>query len=213
MRRDDETGLAVRRYTGFQRFNHWLTALAFSLLTLTGLAMFSPYLFFLTGYFGGGQVTRTIHPWIGLLLTVSFASLFVRFWRLNIPNRDDVLWSRRIGDVVTNRHDRLPELGKYNAGQKGVFWSQTALVITMFVTGMIIWDQYFFTYTSIEVKRWAVLLHSVTAIFAIAIILVHIYAAIWIRGTGRAMTQGTVTGGWAFKHHRKWFRQMRGTAD
>ena len=30
----------------------------------------------------------------------------------------------KIGDVVTNREDRLPELGKYNAGQKGVFWAR-----------------------------------------------------------------------------------------
>ena len=45
---------------------------------------------------------------------------------------------------------------------------------------------------------------------AIAIIVVHIYAGIWVRGTGRAMVRGTVTGGWAYRHHRKWFRQIAG---
>jgi formate dehydrogenase subunit gamma len=190
-----------------------VTALLFTLLSLSGLAMFSPYLFFLSELFGGGQVTRAIHPWFGVFLIVSFAGLFVRFWRLNIPNQDDVSWTRHIGDVVTNRHDRLPELGKYNAGQKGVFWSQAALILVMFVTGLIIWDQYFFTYTGIEIKRWAVLLHSVAAIFAMAVILVHIYAGIWIRGTGEAMVRGSVSGGWAFRHHRKWLRQVRGEAE
>lgn len=212
MSSDDETVLTVPRYSGFQRVNHWLTAVLFTLLTLSGLAMFTPYLFFLTEIFGGGQATRAIHPWLGVALIVSFAGLFIRFWRLNIPNRDDVEWTRRIGEVVTNQHDRLPELGKYNAGQKGVFWSQTALILIMFFTGVVIWDQYFFAYTSIESKRWAVLFHSVAAIFAISIILVHIYAGIWIRGTGRAMLQGTVTGGWAFRHHRKWLRQVRASA-
>ena len=210
---DTEKVLSVPRYTGFQRVNHWLTAALFSLLALSGLAMFSPYLFFLTGLFGGGQSTRAIHPWFGVVLLFSFAGLFVRFWKLNLPNRDDVAWSMHIGDVITNHHERLPELGKYNAGQKGVFWSQTALILVMFVSGIIIWDQYFFTYTAIDTKRWAVLLHSVAAIFAIAIILVHIYAGIWIRGTGRAMIRGSVTGGWAFRHHRKWLRQVRRTAD
>lgn len=202
-----EGDVVVSRYTGVQRVNHWITAALFTLLALSGLAMFSPYLFFLSGLFGGGQSTRAIHPWFGVLLLISFFVLFVRFWRLNLPNRDDVQWTLRITDVVRNRHDRLPPIGKYNAGQKGVFWSQTALILIMFVTGVVIWDQYFFTYTAIEAKRWAVLAHSLAAVFAIAIILVHIYAGLWIRGTGRAMMRGSVTGGWALRHHRKWFKQ------
>lgn len=200
----------VPRYTGLQRVNHWITAILFTLLALSGLAMFTPFLFFLTSLFGGGQATRAIHPWLGVALVVSFSLLFLRFWRLNIPNRDDVEWSKRIGDVVTNREDRLPELGKYNAGQKGVFWGQTALIAIMFVTGLVIWDQYFYQYTSIDTKRWAVLGHSLAAVIAIAIIFVHVYAGIWVRGTGRAMMRGTVTGGWAYRHHRKWLRQLAG---
>ena len=200
----------VPRYTGLQRVNHWITAILFTLLTLSGLAMFTPYLFSLTGLFGGGQATRAIHPWFGVALAVSFALLFLRFWRLNIPNRDDIAWSMKIRDVVTNREDRLPELGKYNAGQKGVFWGQTALIGIMFVSGLVIWDQYFYEYTIIETKRWALLAHSLAAVIAIAIIVVHIYAGIWVRGTGRAMVRGTVTGGWAYRHHRKWLRQITG---
>ncbi|NEU13278.1 formate dehydrogenase subunit gamma [Methylobacterium sp. BTF04] len=203
--------LLVPRYTGVQRVNHWITAILFTLLGLSGLAMFTPFLFFLSGLFGGGQATRAIHPWFGVFLMASFAILFLRFWRLNLPNRDDVEWSMKIKDVVTNREDRLPELGKYNAGQKGVFWGQTVLIGIMFVTGLVIWDQYFYQYTTIDTKRWAVLAHSLAAVIAIAIIFVHIYAGIWVRGTGRAMVRGTVTGGWAYRHHRKWLRQLVGT--
>jgi formate dehydrogenase subunit gamma len=200
-----EREVVVARYTGIQRVNHWITAALFTLLAISGLAMFSPYLFFLTGLFGGGQATRAIHPWLGCGLIVSFGLLFLRFFLLNIPNMDDVRWMLRIGDIVRNRHDRLPPLGKYNAGQKFVFWSQTALIGLMFCSGLVIWDEYLFAYTSIEQKRIAVLAHSVAAIFSIAIILVHIYAGLWIRGTTRAMIRGNVTGGWAIRHHRKWF--------
>ncbi len=203
----------VSRYTGVQRVNHWLTALLFTLLGLSGLAMFSPYLFFLTGLFGGGQSTRAVHPWFGVVLMLSFLVLFVRFWRLNLPDRDDVTWVLRIGDIVRNKHDRLPALGKYNAGQKGVFWSQTALILIMFFSGLVIWDQYFGTYTLIEQKRIAVLVHSLAAIVAIAIIFVHVYAGMWIRGTSRAMMRGSVTGGWAHRHHRKWFHQAARRGD
>lgn len=204
---DTDGEVVVSRYTGVQRVNHWITALLFTLLGLSGLALFSPYLFFLTGLFGGGQSTRAVHPWFGVVLMLSFAVLFVRFWRLNMPSRDDVTWMLHIGDIVRNRHDRLPAIGKYNAGQKGVFWSQTALILVMFLSGLVIWDQYFFAYTGIEQKRYALLTHSLAAIAAMAIILVHIYAGLWIRGTSRAMIRGSVTGGWARRHHRKWFKQ------
>ncbi len=206
-----EPEILVARYSGLQRVNHWLTAGLFTLLGLSGLAFFSPYLFFLTGIFGGGQAARTIHPWLGCALFASFAFLFVGFWRLNLLNRDDAQWAARFGDVVSNRHDRLPLLEKYNLGQKFVFWSQTLMITVMFASGLVIWDQYFFAYTSIDTKRWAVLAHSVAAVVAIAVIFVHVYAAIWVSGTTRAMIRGDVTGGWAFRHHRKWFVRQAST--
>lgn len=177
------------------------------MLALSGLSLFHPSLFFLSGLFGGGASTRAIHPWFGVVLFLSFLILFVRFWRLNLPNRDDLEWSKRIGDVVSNRHDRLPELGKYNAGQKMVFWGQSILITAMLLSGLVIWDQYFGIYTSVEPKRVALLVHSLAALLAILIIFVHVYAGIWIKGTGRAMMRGNVTGGWAYRHHRKWLRK------
>ena len=198
----------IDRYNTTQRLNHWFTAALFTLLTLSGLSLFHPSLFFLTNLFGGGQSTRAIHPWFGVVLFASFLVLFVRFFKLNLPNRDDVNWSLKIGDVMSNRHDRLPELGKYNAGQKMVFWGQSILITIMLVSGLVIWDQYFGTYTATETKRYALLFHSAAALLAILIIVVHIYAGIWIKGTGRAMMRGTVTGGWAYRHHRKWLRKI-----
>jgi len=82
------------------------------------------------------------------------------------------------------------------------------LIIVLISSGVVIWDQYFLQYTSVEQKQIAVLVHSVAAIMAICVWIVHVYAAIWVRGTIRAMTRGTVTGGWACKHHRKWLREL-----
>ena len=62
----------------------------------------------------------------------------------------------------------------------------------------------------IDQKRLAAVAHALCAVGAILIWIVHVYAAIWVKGTLRAMTQGTVSGGWAWKHHRKWFRQEVG---
>jgi len=197
----------VRRYTAAQRVNHWITAVSLVLMALSGMSMFHPSLFFLTDLFGGGQNTRMVHPWIGVVLAVSFTCLFIRFWRANLWVGDDSTWIGRIGDVLRGEEEKLPEIGKYNAGQKLVFWGMTLLILLLFATGLVIWDTYFFAYTTIDQKRLAILLHAMAAVAAILIWIAHVYAALWVKGTVRAMTEGTVTGGWAWRHHRKWLRE------
>ena len=60
--------------------------------------------------------------------------------------------------------------------------------------------------------RIALLLHAWAATILITGIIVHVYAAIWIRGTVRAMTEGVVTQTWAKKHHPKWYREVMAAA-
>ncbi len=203
--------VTVDRYTAVARVNHWITAASLVLLALSGLALFHPSLYFLTELFGGGQWTRTIHPWIGVVLFFGFLGLFLRFWRLNLWERNDSVWMTKLRDVLANREesdDALTEVGKYNAGQKVVFWSMSILILVLISSGVVIWDQYFSEYTTLEQKQIAVLIHSLAAIVAICVWIVHVYAAIWVRGTIRAMTRGHVTGGWAWRHHRKWLREL-----
>jgi formate dehydrogenase subunit gamma len=200
----------VDRYTVWARINHWITATSLVLLALSGLALFHPSLYFLTGLFGGGSLTRAIHPWIGVVLFFAFCGLFIRFWRLNLWERNDIVWLTRIRDVLTGHDDgeTMPELGKYNAGQKMVFWSMSVLISVLIASGVVIWDQYFSSFTTVEQKRIAVLVHAVAAVVAICVWIVHVYAAIWVRGTIRAMTRGWVTGGWAWRYHRRWLREL-----
>ena len=196
--------VTVDRYTTGARINHWITAASLVLLALSGLALFHPSLFFLTGLFGGGSTTRMIHPWIGVVLFFSFMGLFFRFWKLNLWRRTDNVWMSKLRDVIAGHDESLPEIGKYNAGQKMVFWSMSFLIIVLITSGVVIWQQYFSQYTTVQQQRVAVLVHAVAAIAAICVWIVHVYAAIWVRGTISAMTRGQVTGGWAWRHHRRW---------
>ncbi|MFI5010950.1 MAG: formate dehydrogenase subunit gamma [Hyphomicrobiales bacterium] len=198
----------VDRYTLGARINHWITATSLVLLALSGLALFHPALFPLTALFGGGQYARTIHPWIGVVLFFSFFGLFLRFWKANLWKREDGTWLARLRDVLTAHEENLPEVGKYNAGQKVVFWAMSILIIVLIGSGLAIWDQYFYDYTTIPQKRLALLVHSMAAVVIICVWIVHVYAAIWVRGTIGAMTRGEVTGGWAWRHHRKWLREL-----
>lgn len=212
--------VTVSRYRGFTRANHWLTALCMILLLLSGFAFFDPRLYFLTALFGGGPTARWLHPVIGIVMFFSFLGLFVQMWRLNLPRREDVEWAMKTGDVLAGREENLPELGKYNAGQKMVFWSMAGLIVVLIVTGFMIWEQqiplwrdYAPVLASIPARRIAVAVHASAAFLMIMVFILHVYAAIWTRGTIRAMTRGTVTGGWAFRHHRKWLRELAGRQD
>ncbi|MFG1350183.1 formate dehydrogenase subunit gamma [Xanthobacter autotrophicus] len=198
----------VDRYTLGARINHWITAISLILLAISGLALFHPSLFFLTGLFGGGQMTRTLHPWIGVVLFFSFTGMFFRFWKANLWKSEDGTWMRRIRDVIAGHEEKLPELGKYNAGQKLVFWGMSFLIIVLIASGVVIWNAYFSTFTSIGQQRVALLVHSVAAVAIICVWIIHVYAAIWVKGTISAMTRGQVTGGWAWRHHRKWLREL-----
>jgi formate dehydrogenase subunit gamma len=205
-------GTLIRNTTG-TRINHWITGGCFVLLVLSGLSMFHPMMFFLSELFGGGQWTRAIHPWIGCLLMASYLGLIIQFWRDNLWKRDDVAWMMKIDRVLANQEEGVPEVARFNAGQKMVFWSMTLLVPVLFFTGLAIWEVYFFTFTSIEAQRIAVLIHSLAAMGAIIIWIVHVYAALWVKGSIRAMTQGYVTKGWAWRHHRKWLRSLVATGS
>ena len=204
----DRGEISVNRYGPAARVNHWITAASLILLAVSGLALFYPSLYFLTALFGGGQNTRALHPYFGVVLFVSFFVFFMQLWRANLPTWVDVKWVSQIGDVVSGREDRLPEVGKYNAGQKFIFWSMAFFIVILIVTGAMVWQAYFAPFVPIDTQRIALLVHAIAAVLIICVFILHVYAGIWTRGTLRAMTRGTVTGGWAWRHHRKWLKEL-----
>ncbi|TCG03444.1 formate dehydrogenase subunit gamma [Paraburkholderia steynii] len=197
----------IVRYTANERTNHWITAITFVLLALSGLAFFHPSMFWLTALFGGGQWARILHPFIGIVMFVSFGILALRFWHHNYLDADDRQWLRQYKDVLAAREDQLPEVGRYNAGQKLLFFVLVVCVLLLLLTGIVIWRAYFAFYFPIEVVRVAAVIHAIAAFVLICCIIVHIYAALWVKGSIGAMVRGTVTPGWARKHHPKWFRE------
>lgn len=198
----------ILRYPAATRINHWITAICFVLLALSGLAMFDPLLFWLGNLFGGGAVTRAVHPWIGLVMAVSFFLLAIRQWHHNLIDARDREWLKHARDVIENHEENVPEVGRYNAGQKVVFFLMLGCLTLLLLSGLAIWRAYFAAYFPIEFTRLASLLHAFFAFVLICTVIIHIYAAIWVKGSVRAMTRGTVSYGWAWKHHRAWFREV-----
>ena len=114
-----------------------------------------------------------------------------------------------IDRVLANEEEGVPEVGALQRRPEiRVLVDGAAGARAAVRTGIVIWDVYFSSYTTIEQQRIAVLLHCLAAIAAIIVWIIHVYAAIWVRGSVRAMTQGYVTPGWAWRHHRKWLRAL-----
>ncbi len=206
--RDAQDRPVVQRYSANDRSNHWLTAITFVLLALSGLALFHPGMFWLTNLFGGGPWARILHPFIGIVMFVSFMLLVLRFWHHNVIDRNDRQWLRQIGDVVANREERLPEVGRYNAGQKLLFWVLLVSMLGLLLTGIVMWRAYFTHYFGIEIVRAASLLHAFFGFVIICAIVVHVYAALWIKGSMGAMLRGTVSYAWARRHHPGWYEEV-----
>jgi formate dehydrogenase subunit gamma len=198
----------ILRYTAGTRINHWIVAASFVLLALSGLALFHPALFWLTNLFGGGPWTRILHPFIGVFMVAAFALLGASLWRDNYMQERDWIWLKKINDEITNREENLPEVGRYNAGQKLLFFTIVVCLIGLLLSGIVIWRSYFSAFFPIGVIRLASLLHAFCGFVLISAIIVHIYAGIWVKGSIRAMTRGSVSPGWAWKHHRAWFREI-----
>ena len=139
---------------------------------------------------------------------VFFIGLVFRFWRSNFFIDNDWKWLRRIDRVLVNDEETVPAVGKYNAGQKLLFWTLLLCMLGLLFTGLVIWRAYFSHYFGITTIRWAMLLHALAGFVLILSIIVHIYAGIWIKGSVDAMMHGWVSRAWARKHHALWYREV-----
>ncbi len=196
------------RYDAAERSHHWAVAGLFLLAALSGLSFFHPSLFFFTNLFGGGAWTRILHPFIGVLMALGFLGMYMRYAAENRMTDADKEWLKHSGEMLRGNKANMPPVGKYNAAQKQVFWLMVFSLLVLVITGFGFWQPWFAGYFSTRLLRIASLLHSIAAVVLILSVIMHVYAAIWVKGTIRAMTRGTVSEGWAKSNHALWHQQQ-----
>jgi len=196
------------RYTPFERASHWLTGITFILLALSGLGFFHPFFYPLCQLFGGGTWTRILHPFIGVVMAVSFGVEFFNYRQLNVMTPSDWEWLKHIREMVAGDDRNMPEAGKFNAGQKLLFWLLAICMALLILSGIVMWRAYFSFLFPVALIRFASVVHAVAATIIIALIIFHIYASIWTKESIRAMLYGQVRRAWAKQHHPAWFREM-----
>ena len=203
---------AVRRYSEGERLTHWAIALAYVLLFLSGLALFHPFFWWLSALFGSPAFMRILHPYIGVALGVLFFAYASRLWRDNVLSPSDRRWLS--GAVAyMNGRDEVRVEGKYNAGQKLMYWSMIACIALLLLSGLALWRPWFAPALPLGLRRAAGVVHAIVAFVMFVGIGIHVYAAIWTRGAMRAMTQGWVTRRWARYHHPGWYEKVSARED
>ncbi|MDF3008723.1 MAG: formate dehydrogenase-N subunit gamma [Enterobacter kobei] len=125
---------------------HWTVVICFFLVALSGIALFFPTLQWLTETFGTPQMGRILHPWFGVLIFFALMFMLVRFVHHNIPDKHDIPWVKGIVEVLKGNEHKVARVGKYNAGQKMMFWTIMSMIFVLLVTGVIIWRPWFADY-------------------------------------------------------------------
>lgn len=198
------------RFAPSERANHWLTAITFILLALSGLCFFQPVFYPLNQLFGGGVWTRILHPFFGVVMAISFSVMFLNYRQLNVITPADREWLSHMREMVGGEDRNMPESGKFNGGQKLLFWLMSACMALLILSGIVIWRAYFSFVFPVAMVRLASVVHAAAAAIMIALIIFHIYAAIWTKESIDAMLYGQVRRAWAKQHHPAWFREMTG---
>jgi formate dehydrogenase subunit gamma len=204
----------ITRYSLLERGNHWLGALAYIYLLVTGLAFWSPYLYWLAAVAGGGTAARFWHPWFGLVFAASLSWTFIEWRHDMIVDDDDRKWADSIQAYIKNEDDKLPPVGRFNWGQKLFFWGMIYSVILLLLSGIALW----YTETvpwGLHILRYvAVLIHASVALITIGLFLIHVYmSTVLEEGSFSSMIHGTVTRAWAWTFHRKWYYQVTGRSQ
>jgi formate dehydrogenase subunit gamma len=201
----------VQRYNFAERAYHWINAIAYTYLMLTGLAIFTPLAYWLGYVLGGPATIRYWHPWIGLIYLATIFWMH-RMWKRDMQKiPEDERWSKNIRAYAENRDELMPPQGRFNAGQKQFWWVMLYCTFILLITGIIMWIPEKMPRELHWVLPITVFIHSATALITIAAFIIHVYMSVWVTpGSMKAMVEGHVSTNWARTHHRLWFEKISG---
>ncbi|HUI80463.1 MAG TPA: formate dehydrogenase subunit gamma [Bryobacteraceae bacterium] len=201
----------IQRYTLIERTIHWVAALTYIYVLLTGLAFYSPHLYWIGTMLGGAPTSRFWHPWIALLF---FAAILwmLRVWRSDMRITSiDLRWGQSIGKYIRNEDEDLPPVERFNLGQKYFFWVMLWAGVVLLVSGAVLWFPERIPWNFRGFRYAAVLLHVSSALITIGAFIIHVYmGTAMVRGGFTSIIRGVVTPGWARLHHRLWYDRVTG---
>jgi formate dehydrogenase subunit gamma len=199
------SGQKIVRFKAFERFSHWLTAVSFVILGLTGLNITFGKILLLPvvgpdTFSDISRVAKYLHNFTSFSFVAGLALVVAIFFKDNIPEKVDLDWIKQGGGFIKNKH---APAGRFNPGEKLVYWLSLAAGVTVSVSGFLLLFPFF--ETNIAEMQLAQVVHTVVAVLFIALILGHIYiGTLGMEGAFEAMGTGEVDLNWAKEHHDLW---------
>lgn len=202
---------AILRYTLAERVMHWIAGLAYVYVLLSGLAFYSPRLYWIATFLGGGPTVRAWHPWAGVVFALATVWMCREWGRDMRISAMDGAWNQALGHYVRHQDDRLPPVGRFNAGQKYLFWLMFLGGLLLVVSGLVMWFNESIPWRLRWVRYLAVLVHVVTALLTIGGFIIHVYmGTAVVRGGFTSVIRGEVSRRWAQVHHPVWLEEITG---
>ncbi len=201
----------ILRYTMAERVMHWLAAVTYAYVLLTGLAFYSPHLYWIATVLGGGATSRFWHPWVALILAASMAWM-LRAWRGDMRiTPQDRAWRGSMDSYIRNEDELLPPIDRFNIGQKYFFWVMLFGVALLLLSGAVLWFPERIPRGLAWLRGAAILLHVSAALVTIGAFIIHVYmGTAVVRGGFTSIIRGEVSPEWARTHHRLWFERVAG---
>lgn len=195
----------IERYSFTERAIHATAGISYVYLLLTGLAFWTPALYWLAVALGGGFLARVLHPWVGLVFTAAVVWMF-GVWRQDMRvTDDDRAWRRAIGNYIRNEEAAVPPVGRFNYGQKLLFWLMVWGAAALLLSGLVLWFVASVPWNMRGLRYAAALVHAAAALATIGGFIVHVYMGVAVVPGGlHAVIHGTVSEEWARRHHPLW---------
>ena len=201
----------IERYSIAERVLHWTSAITYCYALATGLAFYTPHLYWIAVVLGGAPTSRFWHPIVGLIFLATLAQM-LRSWlgdmRITAVDR---AWGRAMNHYIANEDEMLPPVDRFNLGQKYFFWVMIWGGIGLLISGVVLWFPELIQWNMRFLRYAAILVHVSCALITIGAFIIHVYmGTAVVRGGFTSIIRGEVSPAWARMHHRLWYERMAG---
>ena len=212
---EGRSGQLLRRYTTPEMVVHWLLAISFVILALSGLILLYGRWALIPllgpeGFSVTATVCKNLHNYVGLFFTVIIPIAFFLYLKDSLFNlKVDLKWFMRAGGYFGGKE---PSAEKVNAGQKSWYWVAMLGGFVLIASGLVLDFPNFQ-----QGREWlqdAHVIHTLASVGVIAFFIVHLYlATIGVEGALESMTTGHVDANWAKQHHVLWYEELQAGQD
>src|SRR5258708_5988212 len=118
------SGRTVLRFRAFERFSHWLTAVSFVVLGLTGLNITFGKIVLLPligpeAFSEISQIAKYVHNFTSFSFVAGLVLIIAIFFWDNLPAKVDIEWLKQGDGFIKSKH---APAGRFNPGEKTGDW-------------------------------------------------------------------------------------------